>query len=54
MASAEEEAYKVKAYLEGLLLTHEDFTGKLELNFRDGRLMDINETKRTKFTEEGK
>lgn len=54
MASAEEEAFKVKSYLEGLLLTHETFTGKVEFNFRDGRVMDVNETKRTKFEEEGK
>jgi len=26
-----------------------NFTGKLEINFKDGKLMDINETKRTKF-----
>ena len=39
---------KVKGYIEGLLLDNENFTGKVELNFKDGQLMDINETKRTK------
>ena len=45
---------KVLAYLEELLLRHKLFTGKLELNFKDGELMDINETRRTKYKEEGK
>lgn len=54
MANAEQEAYKAKTYLEGLLLQHETFTGKVEFNFRDGELKDVNETKRTKFSEEGK
>ncbi len=39
---------KVIAYLEEMFLRHERFTGKLELNFRDGELKDINETRRTK------
>lgn len=53
MASAEQEACKAKAYLEDLLLKHETFTGRVELNFKDGKLRDVNETRRTKF-EEGK
>jgi len=44
---------KVLAYLEKLFLRHKRFTGKLELNFKDGVLKDINETRRTKY-EEGK
>ena len=45
-------ANKVLAYLEELLLRYKRFTGKLELNFKDGELKDINETRRTKFVEE--
>ena len=45
---------KVIAYIEELLLKHRRFTGRLELNFKDGQLKDVNETKRTKFNEEGK
>lgn len=44
---------KLLAYLEDLLMRHKLFTGKLELNFKDGVLKDINETRRTKC-EEGK
>lgn len=44
---------KVAAYLEKLLLQYRRFTGKVELNFKDGELKDINETRRTKY-EEGK
>lgn len=51
MASAEREAFKATAYIEGLLLKHENFTGRLELNFKDGVLKDCLETKRTKFKE---
>jgi len=40
---------KIKLYVEKLLENIPDFTGKLEINFKDGKLMDINETKRTKF-----
>lgn len=53
MANAEQTTRKVKDYLERLLLKYKTFTGKVEFNFRDGELMDANETKRTKF-EEGK
>jgi hypothetical protein len=42
---------KVLAYLEDLLLRYKRFTGKLELNFKDGVLKDINETRRTKYEE---
>lgn len=51
MASVERITEKVTDYLEGLLLKHESFTGKLELNFKDGELRDINETRRTKCEE---
>ena len=44
---------KILTYLKDLFLRHKCFTGKLELNFKDGHLKDINETRRTKF-EEGK
>jgi len=44
---------KVLNYLEDLFLRNKRFTGKLELNFKDGVLKDINETRRTKY-EEGK
>ena len=45
---AEQTADKIKAYIEGLLLSNETFTGKLEMNFKDGQLKDINETRRRK------
>ena len=48
---AEQIADKIKSYVEGLLLSNETFTGKLEMNFKDGQLKDINETKRTKDKE---
>lgn len=44
---------KVLDYLKDLFKRYKLFTGKLELNFKDGELKDINETRRTKF-EEGK
>jgi len=44
---------KVLNYLEDLFLRNKRFTGKLELNFKDGVLKDINETRRMKY-EEGK
>jgi len=44
---------RVLAYLEDLLLRYKRFTGKLEINFKNGELKDINETRRTKY-EEGK
>lgn len=43
---------KVLAYLEDLLLRYKRFTGRLELNFKDGDLKNINETRRTKYEEE--
>ncbi len=46
-------ARRIVAYLEDLLLRYKRFTGRLELNFKDGVLKDINETRRTKY-EEGK
>ena len=46
-------AQKILAYLEDLLQRYKRFTGKLELNFKDGKLKDVNETRRTKY-EEGK
>jgi len=42
---------KVLAYLQDLLLRYKRFTGKLELNFKNGDLKDINETRRTKYEE---
>jgi hypothetical protein len=36
-------------YIKDLLQEKPDFTGNLQLNFRDGELMDINKTERTKF-----
>lgn len=42
---------KIVAYLKDLLRRHRHFTGKLELNFKDGELKDINETRRTKCEE---
>lgn len=51
MAKVERITERVTAYLEGLLLKHETFTGRLELNFKDGELKDINETRRTRCEE---
>jgi len=45
-------ATKLLAYLEDLLLRYKRFTGKLEVNFKDGELMDINETRRTRYDTE--
>jgi hypothetical protein len=45
----EREVAKITDHLEHLLLSDEEFTGKIELNFKDGILKDINETKRTKM-----
>ena len=39
---------KVVAYLKNVFKEHPMFTGKLELNFKDGKLKDILETRRTK------
>jgi hypothetical protein len=47
--SVEQTTSKISAYLENLLFADEEFTGKIELNFKDGDIKDINETKRTKF-----
>jgi len=44
-----EEIRKICEFVKLLLKKFPDFTGKLEINFKDGKLMDINETKRTKF-----
>lgn len=41
----------ILAYLKDLFGRHKRFTGKLELNFKEGKLKDINETRRTKFEE---
>lgn len=46
-------ANQVSLYVEELLKRHKRFTGQVQLNFKDGKLMDINETRRTKI-EEGK
>ena len=43
---AEVIADEVKGYLEGLLLQLKPFTGKVELNFKDGELMDGYERKK--------
>lgn len=40
---------KISEYVVNLLTRHSKFTGKLELNFKDGKLKDILETKRTKI-----
>lgn len=36
-------------YVKTLLVERSEYTGKLELNFKDGVLMDIHETKKTKI-----
>ena len=43
---------KISEYVLNLLASNSKFTGKLELNFKDGKLKDILETKRTKIEEE--
>ena len=40
---------KIVAYLEDLLQRYKRFTGKLELNFKDGELKRINETRSTNY-----
>lgn len=40
---------KISEYVVDLLTRHSKFTGKLELNFKDGKLKDILETRRTKI-----
>jgi len=50
--SVEEFAHTKKTltdYVQQLLLGNRYFTGKLEINFKNGQLMDINKTERTKF-----
>ena len=44
-------ANQASLYIEELLKRHPRFTGKLEVNFKDGTVMDINETRRTKIEE---
>ena len=44
-------ANQVSLYVEEMLKRHPRFTGKLEVNFKDGELKDINETRRTKIEE---
>jgi hypothetical protein len=36
-------------HIEQVLSSNPNFTGKFELNFKDGKLMDISETKRTRI-----
>jgi hypothetical protein len=38
-----------KEYIDEMLKKHLEFTGKVELNFLDGDLKNINETKRVNF-----
>ena len=45
---------KLTAYLEELLLRYKRFTGRLELNFKDGELKDIWEGRRTTYPEKKK
>lgn len=40
---------KVIVYLQDLFQRYKRFTGKVELNFKNGELKDINETRRTKY-----
>lgn len=47
--AVEEVGVAIQLFVNELLDKHLDFTGKLEINFKNGKLMDINETKRTKF-----
>lgn len=51
MRRTAEDTPMMMVYKHIVLLLHKipDFTGNLEINFKDGKLMDINETKRTKF-----
>jgi len=42
---------KIVKYLNDLLTESPKFTGKLEMNFRDGDFKDIHETKRTRSEE---
>lgn len=40
---------RIDKYVDSVLAKYPDFTGKLELNFQNGHLQDINQTVRTKF-----
>jgi len=40
---------RIWEYIQNSLKGNPFFTGKLEINFCDGKLMDINKTERTKF-----
>ena len=42
---------KILQYIESLFKDRPKFTGRLILDFKDGQLMQIEEFKRTKFTE---
>jgi hypothetical protein len=42
---------KIIKYLEMVFKKTPQFTGSIEVNFKDGKLMDIKETKRTKFSD---
>ena len=44
-----ESRQKIAVYIEKLLEKDSGFTGKLEINYKDGVAMDVNETKRTKL-----
>jgi hypothetical protein len=39
--------------VKNLLRTHREFTGSLQLNFKDGKLKDFDERKKTKVEEGG-
>ena len=39
----------VYEYIRDLLIRHPDFTGSIELNFKEGAIMDIQEIRRTKI-----
>lgn len=55
MANVKRITHKIAKYIEDLLLgKYPNFTGKLEFNFKEGKLKDCLEVKRTKFEEEGK
>jgi hypothetical protein len=43
---------KIIKYLEEVFKKMPKFTGSIEINFKDGKLMDITEIKRTRFTEQ--
>ena len=43
----------VGKYLKDMLAKNRLFTGSLQLNFKDGKLKDFDEHKRTKVKEEG-